>query len=65
MIKANLDETNLKEKITEERAKTKRSDLIFYAVLAVLVILAVLLKVFVIANYTVSGTSMEPTLSAL
>lgn len=31
--------------------------------LAVLVILAVLLKVFVIANYTVSGTSMEPTLS--
>ena len=36
---------------------------VFSAVLAVLVILAVLLKVFVIANYTVSGTSMEPTLS--
>lgn len=49
------------EKMFEDNSRRKKSDRIFYGVLVALVLITVLLRIFVVSNYTVSGTSMEPT----
>lgn len=63
--RGNSDENEkrlLKENMLEEKATKIKSDLAFYMILIAIVFVAIILRCFFISSYTVSGTSMSPTL---
>jgi len=61
--KNSIDKKILRQNIMDDRASKMKSDLVFYMVLIALVVIAIVFRCFFVSSYTVSGTSMYPTLN--
>jgi len=61
--KNKTDKKILRQNIIDDRASKLKGDLVFYLVLIALVLIAIVFRCFFISSYTVSGTSMYPTLN--